>query len=152
MAKKTNNVPNIYRGGFFETFEQLQNKIRARAYDIFQSREHHEGNEISDWLAAESDVLTGIALDFHEEDDQYIVSGEIPNFAPDEIDIHVDDHTLSVGGSHRVESKKKTKDGETSSSSEINFFRRMSLPDDADSEHLDAVVKDGKLRVTLPKI
>lgn len=150
--KKQNNLPNIYRGdGFFETFEQLQNKIRDRAFEIFQSRPDDEGDEMSDWLTAESDVLTQIALDFREENDQYVIEGDVPGFEPDEIDIHVEDHALIVGGSHRVEESKKTNSGEMSSSSEINFFRRMSLPDDADSAELDAIVKDGKLRVVLPK-
>jgi HSP20 family molecular chaperone IbpA len=154
MAKKqTDKLPVVHRdGGFFETFGHLQDKIRERAHTIFKSRDSADGNHVTDWLQAESEVLTSIALSFGEEDGRYVLRGELPGFAPDEVDIHIEGNILTVGGCHKTEVKKKTKSGQATASSEINFFRRVSMPNDADADHIAATFKSGVLEVTLPKV
>jgi HSP20 family molecular chaperone IbpA len=153
MAKKqATTLPVVRRNeGFFESFAHLQDKIRERAQAIFHSRDATAGDQLTDWLQAESEVLTSIALSFGEEDGSYVLRGELPGFEPNEINIHVDDHVLTVGGSHRTSKTKKTKSGETVQTSETNFFRRLSLPNDADAEHIAAKFDGKVLEVTLPK-
>jgi HSP20 family molecular chaperone IbpA len=155
MAKKAtnDNVPTIHQGehSFFETFEGLQAKIRRRANEIFRSRPPQGGDQVSDWLQAESEVLTQIAMNFEEEDDQYVLRGEIPGFSSNEVELLVDNDILSVTGTHTEQAKKKTKSGEERRSSEVSFFRRMPLPADADADHMNAKVEGGMLEVTFPK-
>jgi HSP20 family molecular chaperone IbpA len=151
-TKKKDNAPLVRSDSFLETFEQLQDKIQRRAFEIFQGRHDHEGDELSDWLRAESDVLTSIAMELQEEDDQYVLTGELPSdFQADEIEINVSGGMLSVGGTHRTQTQKKKGKGKQESRSEISFMRRMTLPDDADIDHAAAQYKKGKLRLTFPK-
>ena len=35
-----------------------QEKIRLRAYELYEARGHKEGHELEDWLQAESEVTT----------------------------------------------------------------------------------------------
>jgi len=35
---------------------ELQDQIRDRAYELYEQRGSNEGNEVSDWLQAESEV------------------------------------------------------------------------------------------------
>lgn len=145
-------APNIHHeSALHDVFADLQHKIRARAYEIFRGRNGHGGNSVSDWFQAESEILTSVALDWKEEDGKYVVRGELPGFSPEEVDIHIENGMLTIGGTHKASSKRKTKAGESSSSSEIHFMRRMSLPADADPSKLSAHIDKGTLEVVLPK-
>ncbi len=37
--------------------EDLQEKIRTRAYELFTQRGSSDGNDLSDWLQAESELM-----------------------------------------------------------------------------------------------
>lgn len=153
-AKKStkDNAPLVRSGAFFDTFDQLQKKIRRRAFEIFERRDDHEGDAMSDWLTAESNVLTSTALEMQEDDEAYVLTGELPEaFEAEEIDIDVSDGMLSVGGTHRTESSKKKGKSQQTSRSEISFMQRMTLPEDADVDHVDTEYKKGKLKVRFPK-
>jgi HSP20 family protein len=136
---------------FFETVDQLQDKIRNRAYELFEKRDAEEGDHLSDWFAAESDVLSEMALQVREEDDQYIVEGDFPQFDADEIDVQIEGNTLSVAGTHSESSSEKSDDGMSESRSEVNFLRRMSLSGDIDPDNVEAHFENGKLRVVVPR-
>ncbi|MGM0558642.1 MAG: Hsp20/alpha crystallin family protein [Myxococcota bacterium] len=136
---------------FFKTIDQLQEKIQNRAYEIFDGRDDGEGDHLADWFQAESDVLSEMALRVEEEDDQYIVEGEFPEFAADEIDVQIEGDTLSLAGSHKSSSSSKTEAGSSERHSEVNFLRRMLLSDDIDGEGMEARFENGKLRVVIPR-
>jgi hypothetical protein len=36
---------------------ELLERIRSRAYELFEQRGRHEGHEVEDWLQAEAEVL-----------------------------------------------------------------------------------------------
>lgn len=153
MARqKKNDALKVRTNSFFDTFQTLEDKIRQRAYQLFEGRNGDEGDHMSDWLQAQSDVLTSIALELTEEDDRYVFSGEVPEvFEPTEIEIDVSDGMLSVGGTHRTEAKESSGEASSISSSEVNFMRRMSLPEDADIDSIDTAFDGKKLEVTVPK-
>lgn len=46
-------------GGDASADDGLDERIRQRAYELYCSREHHDGNEMDDWLAAEREVRFG---------------------------------------------------------------------------------------------
>lgn len=151
MPQKTaKNLSPVVRhdGGFLETFDAIQSRIRKRAHEMFQMRGANDGDDLSDWFNAESEILTEIALDWKEKPDRYILSGKIEGFEPNEINIQCVDGKISVGGSHKVE---KATDNEYKSS-EINFYRTMTLPHGVDTAHLQTKFENGVLEVVLPKV
>ena len=151
-TKKKDASPMIAKSeGMLESFRTMRNRIKERAYEIFQGRDEEQGDSTSDWLQAESEVLTEIALEMSEEDDRYIISGDMPQFDPDEIEIQLDERMISLGGTHAEESEEKTQSGSRRSRSEVSFFRQMSLPDDVDFDEVAANMEDGRLEVSLPK-
>jgi hypothetical protein len=40
-----------------ESTPELLERIRVRAYELFEQRGRHEGHEVEDWLQAEAEVL-----------------------------------------------------------------------------------------------
>jgi len=40
--------------------EDLKERIRQRAYELYEAREKQDGHELDDWLLAESEVMEEI--------------------------------------------------------------------------------------------
>jgi DUF2934 family protein len=49
-------VPPSRQNATGETNIELQNKIRSRAYELYEQRGCGEGHDVDDWLQAESEV------------------------------------------------------------------------------------------------
>ncbi|MBZ5664148.1 MAG: DUF2934 domain-containing protein [Acidobacteriia bacterium] len=54
MKKKQPTAPT--RTEPVQSPEQLQEKIRHRAYELYELRGRQDGRDFDDWLAAESDI------------------------------------------------------------------------------------------------
>jgi HSP20 family protein len=135
-----------------EAFEQLQDKIRERAYHLSLNRDSDRGDSMTDWLHAQSEVLTPVELEVKEQKKNIVVEANLKGFSPAEIEIEVEGDVLRVFGSHS-ESSSEEKDGATESVSEsVYFFQSVHLPAavDLDASHA-RLFKNGKLKVTLPK-
>jgi len=94
-------------------------------------------------------ILNG-RCDFEELDDKYIVELEVPGVKKDEINISLKNDVLSISWSR----KKETKSGKGKSRyerSEGSFTRSFDVAG-ADSSHVDASLKDGILKLTIPKL
>jgi HSP20 family protein len=89
-------------------------------------------------------------LDIKSDGKAYTVLAEIPGVSKDDVKLEVHDGKLVLSG----EKKEEVKEGATSHVVERrfgSFERTMSLPDDADVEHITASHKDGILTVTIPR-
>lgn len=98
-------------------------------------------------------TMKGITLpttDVYTNDDkELIVEAHLPNFSHDDVDVHIDDGALVIQAEkheHEEDKKKKYVVRESSSS----FYRRITLPERADSAHIDARLDDGVLKVIVP--
>lgn len=97
--------------------------------------------------------LKGMALattDVYTNDGkELVVEAHLPNFANEDIDIHVDDGALIIQAErHEREEDKKRKYVVRESSS--SFYRRIQLPERADADKIDAHLDDGVLKVMVP--
>ena len=72
-----------------EDMEQIQNRIRVRAYEKFLDRSDRSTGELEDWLAAERELISILAASIREEDNRLIAQIEISNIKPKDLEIHV---------------------------------------------------------------
>jgi HSP20 family protein len=106
------------------------------------------------YAGGESEAGSGTwmpALDVFETQDKFIVKVELPGLNPDEVDVSVEDSTLTIRGErkfyedvsddsfHRVERRYGA------------FQRSLSLPQTADAERIEASFDRGVLTVEVPK-
>lgn len=92
-----------------------------------------------------------LALDIQENDDMYTVVADLPGINPDDIDITLHDHTLTIAGEVV---REELPDGTRSLLAErtVGKFRRtVNLPNDIDSDRVEASYENGVLHLTLPK-
>ena len=115
---------------------------------------------LENWFG--SDALTSGGqprLDLSETDAEVEVQTDVPGFEPNEIDIEVRDDRLTIRGQHseEKESEADAKKGNGRKYHRVerrsgSFSRSIWLPCGVKADAVEAVLKDGVLTVTLPKL
>ena len=139
----------------FETLadriHSMFDQISRRAYEIFEGNGHQTGRDAEDWFQAEQELLRPIKINVSESQDALEVKAEVPGFNEKELEVSVEPQRLTISGKHETskeEKKGKTVYSETSSS---DILRIISLPAEVDTSKASATLKDGVLKLTLPK-
>ena len=102
------------------------------------------GHRVADWLKPAS-AASG-------DDTAYSISMELPGVSEDDIELSINNGSLIVRGEKKTESEKK---GDTWYFSERQygaFSRTFQLPEDADEGKTSATMKDGVLKITVPRV
>jgi HSP20 family protein len=143
---KTTQTENV-----FDRMQQVFDSIEKRAFEIFDNNGRWFGNELSDWLQAESEILHPVHLEIAETEEALTVRAEVPGFTAKELDIRAEGSRLTIAGKH--ESKEERTKGKTIYSERCakEIFRSVFLPSDVDGTKVNATLKDGVLDLDLPK-
>ncbi len=91
------------------------------------------------------------AIEVFDKDDRLVVKAEIPGMKEEDIDISVEDNTLTLRGERKAETEVKEEDYYCCECSYGTFFRSMNLPSKVDADKIEANYEDGILEVTLHK-
>ena len=102
-----------------------------------------------------SNVVTShwrTAVDIHEEADRFVIEADLPGIDPKDIEITMEQGILTIKG-ERVSDKEEIHEGyKRVERVRGTFYRRFSLPDSADADHIEAKGKNGVLEIVLPKL
>jgi HSP20 family protein len=124
-------------------FGSLQERINRMFDDTIRSA-----------ATGDEELATGAwspAVDIHETDDSFVVSADLPGLKKDDIQINVEDNTLTIKGEKKFEEKVPRDKYIRVERSYGTFVRSFSLPQNVDSTKIKATFKDGVLDLTLPK-
>jgi HSP20 family molecular chaperone IbpA len=93
------------------------------------------------------------AVDVQETDSSYIVEAELPGFEEKNIQVHVDGGTLTIASVRDEENKegKQDKNYLIKERRRMEFSRSFKLPENADTESVEAVFKNGILSLEIKK-
>ena len=91
------------------------------------------------------------AVDIFETANELVVKADLPEVKQEQIDIRVEDGTLTLRGERKFEAEKSEKGYHRIERSYGAFSRSFSLPDTIEAENVKASFKDGVLTITLPK-
>ena len=78
--------------------------------------------------------------ELYEEDDEFVLSVEMPGFDPEEISVSWNDGVLNVAAEHEDEARGQRK----------TYHRRFRFPKDVDDDAITAEYTNGVLEVRLP--
>jgi len=116
------------------------------------TRNDYFGRDDSD--ADNSNIVTSHwrpAVDIKEEENRFVIQADIPGVDPKDIEITMEKGVLTLKG-ERSSDKKESQEGYTRVERvRGTFYRRFSLPDTADADHIEAKGKNGVLEIVLPK-
>jgi HSP20 family protein len=99
----------------------------------------------------ESAAIWTPAVDVREDDDNFLVSAELPGMTKDDIHVEVQNNTLSIKGERKFEKKQETENYHFIERSYGSFYRSFTLPQNVNPDKIDAEYKDGILHIKLPK-
>jgi HSP20 family protein len=91
------------------------------------------------------------AVDIAETEHELVVKADVPEMQPENIEVKVENGTLTLKGKREFEKKDEAKGFHRIERSYGSFVRAFTLPDTVDAEKIGAAYKDGVLTVTLGK-
>lgn len=104
-----------------------------------------------DWLTPIKDVNVPTTDVYTDDGKDLVIEAHLPNFEDKDIEINVDDGALIIQAEkHEKEEDKKRKYVVRESSS--SFYRRIQLPERADTDKVKANLEDGILKVIVPLV
>jgi HSP20 family protein len=90
-------------------------------------------------------------VDIVETEDALMLKADLPDVRIEDIDIRVENNTLSVRGHRKFEKDEKVKGYHRIERSYGDFVRSFALPSTVDTEKVAAGYNNGVLTITLPK-
>ena len=88
------------------------------------------------------------SVDIYENDDEILLHADMPGVQKQDVSVNIDNGTLSISGVRRLDSKGVSNWEEFS---DIEYVRSFSVPQSIDMGRVEAELKDGVLKLHLPK-
>jgi HSP20 family protein len=123
----------------FRDLANLQHRMN-QAFDA--SYQGQQGAEDRAWAPA---------VDIFEENGNIILKAELPGIEPKDVDVRVENNVLTLKGERHFDGEVKREDYHRVERTYGAFSRSFTLPTVVDTDKIKAEVKDGLLRLTLPK-
>jgi HSP20 family protein len=129
----------ITRWDPFREVQALQSRVNSLFRDI---------NGENDPLAPASFAPP---VDIYEDDKKAVLKLEVPDIDEKDLDVRMENHTLTVKGERKMEKEEKEENFHRIERRYGSFFRAFTLPSTVDAEHINADYHSGVLKVELTK-
>jgi HSP20 family protein len=129
----------ITRWDPFREVMALQNRVNS----LFRDMNESEGP-----LTTASFVP---AVDIYEDNKKVVLKLEVPGIEEKDLDIRVENNTLTVKGERKFEKEEKEENFHRIERRYGSFYRAFTLPSTVDTEHINANYKNGVLALELSK-
>jgi HSP20 family protein len=141
----------VARQGGYEPFEMMQREFDGMLGRFFggQNREPNGGGG-----GGGSAYLAPYGVDVREDGDHLYVEAELPGFKKEDVDITLENQTLTISAHRREEKKEgdgKNGDWLLRERRYAQFLRSFTLPPTVSDKKCDAKLADGVLTITLDK-
>lgn len=91
------------------------------------------------------------AVDIYETENELVLRADVPDVDQKDIDVRVENQTLTISGERKFEQDEKTKGYHRIERSYGGFVRSFGIPPTVDPEKVAAEYKNGVLTISLPK-
>ena len=125
----------------FREFSTLQDRMNR----LFRET---QGNSQDESLTSSSFAP---AVDVYEDEHNVTLKIEVPGIDEKDIDVRVENNTLTVHGERKIEKEEKEENYRRVERQYGSFTRTFNLPPTVDAEKVQADYDKGVLRITLPK-
>lgn len=127
------------------------NQLGERLSSFFEGKD--DSSSITGELFSKENPEWKPACDITEDDNEYLVTADLPEVKKDEVKVNIDNGVISISGERKTESEKKDKKKKYHriERSYGSYQRSFRLPENVKEDGVQAEFKDGVLRVHLPK-
>ena len=91
------------------------------------------------------------SIDISETDKQFLIDVELPGINKDDIELNVENNTLTISGERKFEKKDDGKQYHRVESHYGSFTRSFTLPDNVKTDSINATYNNGILNITVDK-
>jgi len=120
--------------------------LREKMNRLFEDAVTHRGEEreliSSAWAPA---------VDIYEDENQLVLSAEVPGLEEKDVEIKIEDSTLIIQGERKMQKETKEENYHRIERAYGSFYRSFSLPNYIDQEKIHAEHENGVLKITMPK-
>jgi HSP20 family molecular chaperone IbpA len=135
----------------FERITATADKIRQKAFEVFQCRGCADGRSLDDWLQAERDIVQSPEAELIEKDGKFQVRVAVPGFDSKDIRVTAMPTVLFVEAESKHEHEKSEGDVYFCEFGQKQLFRRLELPAPINVDKVSASLEHGILQLTAPK-
>lgn len=129
----------------WEPFRDLLS-LQERMNRMFN--EQYRGTSEDEWALGGS---WAPAVDIYEQGHDIVLKAELPGVDPKDVDIRLENNVLTLRGQRKFENEVKKESYHRVERSYGSFTRSFTLPSVVDQANIKAEVKDGILKLVLPK-
>jgi HSP20 family protein len=138
-------LPTRVNRGFVDPLDMIGREFDNVLTRYFGGNEGGNGGGRQHWMAP-------YGVDIREDQDHLYVEADLPGFKKEEVDITLENQTLTISAEHKVENQEEKKgDWLLNERRYARFLRSFTLPPTVDDSKVDAKLTDGVLRITLNK-
>ena len=120
----------------------LQSEMNRLFNTAFDAPSGSSGPALRRWVPA---------MDLVESGDQFVLRADLPGMSEEDIQIELEDGTLTVSGERKAEHKESKDSFQRIERAFGSFSRSLTLPDGVDAEAVSASFDRGVLEVQIPK-
>ena len=120
--------------------------LREKMNRLFEDAVTHRGED--------KDLISSAwapAVDIYEDENQLVLSAEVPGIEEKDVEIKIEDSTLIIQGERKMEKETKEENYHRIERAYGSFHRSFTLPNYIDQEKIHAEHENGVLKITMPK-
>lgn len=147
----------------FEEFEEFPVRlndffdlIARRPFELLDWKPRFFGREFENIFRPEMEYLRPVYLKLYETPEALILRAEVPGFTEKELEIHVEPWRVTLSGKKEYEEKEykgEKKEVPVYTEKGMNkIYRSITLPVEIKPDPVKAVLRNGILEITLPKL
>jgi len=132
----------VHRGSYADPYDSLQREFNTMLNQFLGPSQGDGGQRLAPY-----------AVDVREDADHFYVEAELPGFKKDDIDLTLENQTLTISAERKAEKQQKGEKGEMLLHERRydRFLRSFTLPPTVDEQTVNAKLQDGVLTVVLNK-
>jgi HSP20 family protein len=123
--------------------------------ELFDRMQENFESAARTWDPAETDLPTsagaGMRVDLEDTGEELVLTGDLPGFEADDIDVRVVDGTLRVGAERDEETEEEGGEYVRRERRRTSVSRSIDLPSAVDEDDITATYNNGVLTVRMPK-
>ena len=128
------------------------NFIKSVNDEISSILNRHFDNLSPDYGFDERSENLSIPVEVRDKKDEYDVRAELPGVKKEDLDIEINDNYLTISATKSEEKNEEEKTYKKSEFSYGEFSRTLYLPQDVDTDKIDAKLEHGVLKLVIPKL
>jgi HSP20 family protein len=134
-----------------EEIKATFDKIRKRAFELFERRGGAPGFDVEDWVRAEHDLFWVPQVELLETEAEFEIKAGVPGFEAKNLSITAQPTEILIQGEAEKLEEKTEKGVSHSEFGSKSLYRRFALATPIEIDAVTANVENGMLTVSAPK-